>query len=214
MLPVKQARYSAGAHALALALLAIACGDASRTRDTPLPSVAVQPRMPAPVIRQIGDGRTWLLRAPVVYRAGTGDTLVVPAGFVAEFAGVPRWFHRYLLPADAAAGPAIVQDYLYWTARCTRAESDGVFRRAMREQGVPDSLVAQLHDAASAWGGTAWRTYEQARAAGLPRFVPPRARADLSLESWKQYRMYLRDSARAAEPTVVASARLCALGRE
>ena len=199
---------------LALAL-ACACGDAPRESRTAAraAAIALQPRMPAPHVRQIGEGKTWLLRAPVVYRAGTGDSLVVPAGYVAEFGGVPRWFHPYLVPAEPHAGPAVVHDYLYWTRRCTRAEADGVFRRAMLEQGVPDSVVAQLHAAAGSWAGTAWRTYERDRGAGLPRFVPATARPDGSLESWPRYRAYLRDSARAPEPPVVASAGLCALGR-
>lgn len=197
-----------------VACVTLACGGEAARAPATRANVVRQPPMPAPVVRQIGEGKTWRLDAPVVYRAGTGDSLVVPAGFVAEFAPVPRWFHPYLTPADPLAGPAIVIDYLYWTARCTRAESDGVFRRALLEQGIADTLVAQLHNASASWGGTAWRDYARDRAGGLPRFVPPTARADGSLESWAQYQGYLRDSARVAEPPVIASAGLCALGRE
>lgn len=170
--------------------------------------------MAQPRVRQIGEGKTWRLLEPLVYRSGTGDSLVVPAGFVAELAGVPVWLHRYLAPGERFAGPAVVHDYLYWTRHCARGEADALFRRAMIEQGIADSVVRQLADAAASWGGTAWRAYERDRAAGLPRFVPESARPDGSLESWPQYRAYLRDSARAPEPPVRATPGLCALGRQ
>ena len=201
--------------ALSVALVA-ACGrgddaGASRGPRRPLPPA---PPMPAPLVRQIGEGKTWLLRRPVVYRSGTGDSLVVPAGFVAEFAGVPVWLHRFLAPQEAFAAPAVVHDYLYWTRHCTRAEADAIFRRAMAEQQVADSVARHLGESASSWGGAAWRAYERDRARGLPRFVPPAARPDGSLETWPQYRAYLRDSATGREPRVIATPGLCALGRD
>lgn len=200
-------------HALSAALLA-ACGGESQTSRASGRSLPAAPPMSAPQVRQIGEGKTWLLRTPVVYRAGTGDSLVVPAGFVAEFAGVPVWLHRFLAPGESFAGPAVVHDYLYWTRHCTRAEADAIFRRAMTEQQVADSAVRQFGEGASSWGGAAWRAYERDRARRLPRFVTPGARPDGSLETWPQYRAYLRDSAAAPEPRLVASRGLCALGRD
>lgn len=84
------------------------------------------------------EGRAlWKLLAPLVYVSDLlGKTITVPAGFVTDFASVPRLPLTYLLAGDKAHEAAVVHDYLYTThavngEAVTRAQADAVFREAI-----------------------------------------------------------------------------------
>ena len=90
-------------------------------------------------VRRVDDS-TWCVVEPLVYH-GRDQTFVVRRGFETDFATVPRaviWliprFGRYTLPA-------ILHDWLVTEGLDQRAvssrDADGIFRRAMRELGVP-----------------------------------------------------------------------------
>ena len=90
-------------------------------------------------VRRVDD-RRWAVVEELVYR-GRRDRFVVPAGFLTDFATVPRvvvWliprFGRYTLAA-------ILHDWLVTeglrSGVVTSREADGLFRRVMRESGVP-----------------------------------------------------------------------------
>lgn len=75
------------------------------------------------------------LLEPLSYR-GRWDTFTVPAGFLTDFASVPRAF-VWLLPRYGLYTPAaILHDFLVETATVSRRDPDGLFRRSMRELGV------------------------------------------------------------------------------
>lgn len=86
------------------------------------------------------DDDTWLVVEPLVYR-GRADVFRVPAGFPTDFASVPRvvvWLvprlGRYTLAS-------VLHDWLVSEGLDTGVvgsrDADGIFRRVMREQGVP-----------------------------------------------------------------------------
>lgn len=83
------------------------------------------------------DGRgTWQLLSDLVYQSDLLDRVItVPAGFVTDFASVPRIPVAYLLAGDEAHEEAVVHDWLYTTHLCDRATADGVFREAMGATG-------------------------------------------------------------------------------
>src|SRR5688500_14765048 len=75
------------------------------------------------VLSPFADGRYWMLREPLTYRLGESKyTVVVPAGFVADFASIPRALWSVLLPTGRYMIPATVHDYLYWTQPCDREQ--------------------------------------------------------------------------------------------
>lgn len=81
-----------------------------------------------------GRGEAMLL-APFSYHVGelgSDDVIVVPSGFVTDFASIP-WFARWLFaPFDKSAKAAVVHDWLLGFPRTrSRREIDRIFREAM-----------------------------------------------------------------------------------
>jgi hypothetical protein len=86
------------------------------------------------------DADSWSLVDDLVYR-GRWERFVVPAGFRTDFASVPRVV-TWLVPRFGAYTlAAILHDWLVTTGIRTGVvsarEADGLFRRVMRESGVP-----------------------------------------------------------------------------
>ncbi|HEY0126101.1 MAG TPA: DUF1353 domain-containing protein [Blastococcus sp.] len=86
------------------------------------------------------DADRWALVDHLVYQ-GRRDRFVVPAGFRTDFASVPRPV-TWLVPRFGAYTlAAILHDWLVTEGLRTRAvtprQADGIFRRVMRESGVP-----------------------------------------------------------------------------
>lgn len=85
------------------------------------------------------DGRgTWKLLAALVYQSDRANTvIVVPVGFVTDFASVPRIPIAFLLTGDTAHSAAVVHDWLYTTHTVDRATADAVLQEAAAAAGVP-----------------------------------------------------------------------------
>ncbi len=100
---------------------------------------------------------TWRLTRALVW-TGERDTFSVPAGFVTDFATSPRFLHWLVLPYGPYTRAAVLHDFLLtqlaaWSSGAValpegRAgvtpdppadsrDTDGVFRRAMRDLGTP-----------------------------------------------------------------------------
>ena len=89
------------------------------------------------VVEQL-DERRWKLRRALEYQGNT-DRYVVPSGTPTDFASVPRIFAWFLPSYGKYTRAAILHDYLWAEASRGRGDwldADGIFRRAMREEGV------------------------------------------------------------------------------
>ncbi len=87
------------------------------------------------VVRESAPGQ-WELLAPLEYE-GRADRFTVPAGTVTDLASVPRWLTWLVPVAGRWTKAAVLHDHL-WDARAVSyADADGVFRRVLRELGVP-----------------------------------------------------------------------------
>lgn len=87
-------------------------------------------------LRVLGESR-WELLSPLTYR-GRDEIFTVPAGTLTDLASVPG-FLTWLVPRYGRyTKAAILHDHL-WAASSpvSRADADGIFRRSMRELGVP-----------------------------------------------------------------------------
>ena len=91
------------------------------------------------VVRRL-DAETWAVVHPLVYR-GDRDRFVVPAGFGTDFATVPRLVSWLVPRFGVFTLAAVLHDWLctegITSGVVTSREADGLFRRVMREQGVP-----------------------------------------------------------------------------
>jgi hypothetical protein len=104
---------------------------------------------------------TWRVIAPMVWTGQQGDTFTVPIGFTTDFATVPRFLHWLVLPYGAYTRAAVLHDWLLtelaaWDRDndghvpgiapaaaepshppADSRDTDGIFRVAMRDLGVP-----------------------------------------------------------------------------
>ncbi|MBX3498875.1 MAG: DUF1353 domain-containing protein [Alphaproteobacteria bacterium] len=126
--------------------------------------------------------------------AGGEQPIVVPAGFVTDFASVPRAFWSGLSPHGQYSRAAVLHDYLYWTQSCTRAQADRLFLLMMRQSGVSPANQLAIYRATRAAGEGGWQRNLADRGAGFVRVIPDGYREVPSTATWPAYRRQLRDA--------------------
>jgi hypothetical protein len=91
------------------------------------------------VVEQVDD-TNWITREELVYQ-GKQQTFVVPVGSPTDFASVPRVFVWLLPRYGRYTKAAILHDHLWRdlasTGQISWVDADALFRRAMRDLGVP-----------------------------------------------------------------------------
>lgn len=115
------------------------------------------------------DARRWRLLEPLAY-TGAVDQFEVPAGYITDFASVPR-IAVWLIPTYGRwTAPAILHDFLLTDClpgRVSSVDADGLFRRALREAGVPPVKRALM------WTGVRWGAlFNRSRRGGWWRTAP------------------------------------------
>jgi hypothetical protein len=104
------------------------------------------------VVKEV-DYRRWSIQEALVYH-GEWDTWKVPRGFITDFASVPR-FAVWLVPITGVhTKPAILHDWFcefgIAAGLISARDADGVFRRILREMGLPFLLRWMV------WTGVRW----------------------------------------------------------
>ena len=116
-------------------------------------------------VRLLDDGR-WILVEPFSYEIGdkgSGILISVPAGFVTDFASVPRIL-RWLIDTVGTHGKAaVLHDYLYSRGVPTRLIADAVFLEAMGVLGVPCLRRWLMFHGVRCGGWYAWRKHRRSR---------------------------------------------------
>ena len=117
----------------------------------------------------------YVLLKPIVWKPNRGQEryaeVAVPAGFVTDFASIPRGFFSALRPDGEYTYPAIVHDYLYWTQTRSRADSDMIFKLGMQDFGINAATVGSIHTAVRAGGGSSWRKNAELKRRGERRIL-------------------------------------------
>ncbi|MCK9363811.1 MAG: DUF1353 domain-containing protein, partial [Syntrophales bacterium] len=95
---------------------------------------------PSPGVRADGANKFWITIEDMTYVIGnTNERIVVPKGFVTDFASIPEKLWSWgLSPHGRYSRAAIVHDYLYWSQGCARAQADRLLVIAMKESIVDD----------------------------------------------------------------------------
>lgn len=113
------------------------------------------------------DGAWWVLKEPLTYEDGA-LTVVVPAGFVTDFASVPKLFWNLAAPTEPDYSEAsVVHDRLYETHEVSKVVADIIFARAMSIGGTPLWKRRIMWLAVHYFGGVAYATGPQRQAERL-----------------------------------------------
>lgn len=94
-------------------------------------------------VKEAGNlGRAkWELKADLLYHSRAYGLVIVPTGFITDFASVPRLPLAYWLTGDTAHASAAVHDYLvrvnYIQGEISWKDAAKVFSEAMKDEGVP-----------------------------------------------------------------------------
>jgi hypothetical protein len=132
-----------------------------------------------------------IVQRPMSYRIGKSrDSIVVPAGFVADFSSIPRSLWTELSPVGEHARAAIVHDYLYWFQPCEREETDNLLMIAMTQGGLSDLKRGAVYAGVRVGSADVWSANAVARERGDLKVVPTQV-APTAQESWSGYRARL-----------------------
>lgn len=102
--------------------------------------------------------------------------IVVPKGFVTDFASIPRVFWAVLPPDDEYVMPAVLHDWLYWQQLplLLKSESDTVLKLAMEELKLPSWKIWAIYNAVSLLGASAWDQNAKLKTSGERRVLKSR----------------------------------------
>ncbi|MHB8091760.1 MAG: DUF1353 domain-containing protein [Syntrophales bacterium] len=149
---------------------------------------------PSPAVRAFGDNKFWITVEDMTYVIGsTNERIVVPKGFVTDFASIPQALWSLgLSPHGQYSRAAVVHDYLYWSQGCTRDQADRLLVVAMKESTVSSFDEFLVYQGVNIGGMGPWNANATERKAGLPRVVPEKylRPADPNI-NWPKYREML-----------------------
>ncbi len=87
------------------------------------------------IISESDNPFKWILVDELIYEGNT-DRILVPQGFITDFASVPRVLWSLCPSYGKYTKAAVIHDYLYNSKILRRKDADGMFRRIMGELGV------------------------------------------------------------------------------
>lgn len=110
------------------------------------------------ILTPLSDGRNWKLVEELLYETNVPKThlITVPAGFITDFASVPRVFWRVIPPWGKYGRAAVVHDWLYKEKGGDRETADLIFLEAMTFLGVAKWKRYVMYWAVRCFGGPAW----------------------------------------------------------
>lgn len=118
-------------------------------------------------VRVVDGGKRFMLLHQFTYHWGV-TKITVPAGFVTDFASIPRIFRIIIPKLGKWNKAAVVHDYLYqhhgkhcrgWAILfyMTRRKADIIFHDAMKDLGVKEWERTLMYWAVRLGGWAAWR---------------------------------------------------------
>ena len=116
--------------------------------------------------------RYYYLTKYISWKPNPGQALsqvIVPEGFVTDFASVPRAFWSALPTDGEYAYAAVIHDYLYWTQTTSREDADLTLKYAMQDFGVGSVTIETIYRAVRAAGGMAWKENADLKKSGEKR---------------------------------------------
>ena len=113
------------------------------------------------VVDKIGN-RLWKVYRELQYDIGdlsSGNSIIVPRGFITDFASVPRAFWIVLPPDGKYTAAAVVHDFLYHIQDRSRKECDLIFLEAMEVLEVSWIKRKSMYRAVRLFGWMPWNNH-------------------------------------------------------
>ena len=178
-----------------------------------LPASWAQRAPPNPPVVPDGANANWILQEDMIYEVGnTGVNVVIPAGFVTDYASIPQALWSFgLTPNGQYSRAAIVHDFLYWSQGCSRSQSDRLLLIAMKESDVRAFDETLVYEGVRVGGQSAWDDDAAQRRKGLPRVVPPQYRRPPPSLGWADIRAHLVQE-QVQDPVFPDTPAYCAFG--
>jgi hypothetical protein len=132
-------------------------------------------------VMPVEGGRLWELLEPFVYytdEVPVEYAIRVPAGFITDFASVPRLLWWLLPPWGQYGKAAVVHDFLYQLKPWSRKRCDEIFLEGMCVLGVSWQTRTTMYTAVRMFGWLAWRreSVKQRTAMFVPALIRKRVR--------------------------------------
>lgn len=117
----------------------------------------MQPSFHTPLKLEYLDGKNYRLIEAFSYDSSL-ETITVPAGFVTDFASVPKLLWNLLPPTGQYGKAALVHDYLYRThGYSSKIVADAIFFEAMKALGVGRCTRNIMYLAVHLFGGSSYK---------------------------------------------------------
>ncbi|PAF42764.1 DUF1353 domain-containing protein [Helicobacter sp. 11S02629-2] len=87
------------------------------------------------IVEVLDDGVNFKLINPLLIYVDS-NPYIIPAGFITDFASIPKIFHSFLTPTGRYAKASVLHDYLIYKKQGTRLQIDKKFLQAMKDTGV------------------------------------------------------------------------------
>lgn len=88
------------------------------------------------IVEKLDDGRNWKVVRSFKYTTKNGEVIIVPKGFITDFASIPRGLWNIYPPTGGYGHAAVIHDYLYRETDWEREKCDKIFLEAMESSGV------------------------------------------------------------------------------
>lgn len=115
-------------------------------------------------IRDCGDDK-WAVLNAFDYDIGElgGEKIIVPKGFITDFASTPRFLWRIFPPWGPYRKAAVIHDWLYANQEYAKAVADAIFLEAMEVLKVSYFTRYTVYWGVHAFGFVAWNGHKKAR---------------------------------------------------
>lgn len=92
-------------------------------------------------------------------------TIIIPRGFITDFASVPQFLWSIFPPHGLATIPSIVHDYLYVYGVGERKDADDIFRELLLKEGMNKLSAFLMWQAVRKFGAPRFNREERAKEA-------------------------------------------------
>ena len=126
------------------------------------------------VVIPLDNGRQWKLAEPFEYHVGTKESdevIGIPAGFITDFASVPRIFWSVIPPWGKYGKAAVVHDFCYGTELYPRKRCDEIFLEAMEVLAVSLWKRRVIYTAVRIGGRFVWKKHTKQSIAECRKLV-------------------------------------------